>query len=176
MREIGLGRYMPVWRGERSDLITVGGEKSQKEESWRDSKHRIPSTVKKKIAARVLETAVIVCMGTHVYTFCDKLYLQQSGGPIGMRFTASLANLIMKKWDTKWQELCEREGLVVDMQLRYVDDCRVFCPFINEGWKWRDGGFHFSWQDRENDLKSGQSDIQRTTLEITNSMCSLVEF
>ena len=93
-----------------------------------------------------------------------------------MRFTASLANLIMKKWDMKWQELCEREGLVVDMQLRYVDDCRVFCPFINEGWKWRDGGFHFSWQDRENDLKSGQSDIQRTTLEITNSMCSLVEF
>ena len=97
MREIGLGKYMPVWRGERSDLITVGGEKSQKEESWRDSRHRIPNAVKKKIAARVLETAVIVCMGTHVYTFCDKLYLQQSGGPIGMRFTASLASLIMKK-------------------------------------------------------------------------------
>ena len=57
------------------------------------------SDLKKKIISLVVEAAVVVCMGTHVYSFGDKIYLQKRGGPIGMRFTASLANLVMKKWD-----------------------------------------------------------------------------
>ena len=109
MKEIGLGRYMPRWKGDRVDLTTVGGEKSHDSRSWKEYKQHVPDHIKKKIVARVLETAVIICMGTHTYTFCGKTYLQESGGPIGMRFTASLANLIMKKWDTRWLKLCERE-------------------------------------------------------------------
>ena len=51
------------------------------------------------VVSRVIETAVLVCMSTHVYNFGPNLYIQCTGGPIGMRFTASLANIVMKQWD-----------------------------------------------------------------------------
>ena len=82
---------------------------------WDDKHYMLPTRIQKKIIARVLELAVLVTMGTHVYSFCGRLYLQESGGPIGLRFTASLANLIMKKFDKAWGDLCEREQLVYEL-------------------------------------------------------------
>ena len=46
---------------------------------------------KRLVVSRVIETAVLVCMSTHIYSFGPDLYIQCTGGPIGMRFTASLA-------------------------------------------------------------------------------------
>ena len=57
---------------------------------------------KLRIMATVIEIAVTVVMTTHVYDFCGKIFLQTNGGPIGLRSTASLANLIMKIWDLAW--------------------------------------------------------------------------
>ena len=79
---------------------------------------------KKRIIGRVVETAVIVAMSTHLYSFGGDVYIQSSGGPIGMRSTASLAAVVMKKWDMRWKELMAREGIILDLMLRYVDDCR----------------------------------------------------
>ena len=53
----------------------------------------------RQVIARVVETAVLVCMNTHIYSFGEDLYLQCTGGPIGMRFTASLAGIVMKQWN-----------------------------------------------------------------------------
>ena len=47
---------------------------------------------------------------------------------MGMGSTASLANAVMKQWDCAWIELANIEGLVVDMFVRYVDDCRILLP------------------------------------------------
>ena len=49
---------------------------------------------KREIIARVVEVATLITMCTHVYSFEDKLFIQRSGGPKGMRSTASLANLV----------------------------------------------------------------------------------
>ena len=73
-------------------------------------------------------------MGSHVYSFGEDLYIQRSGGPIGMRFTASLANIVIKMWDRKWTELLEREEINYSLYVRYVDDGRTFLPVFNEGW------------------------------------------
>ena len=64
-----------------------------------------------KILGRVIETAVLVCMGTYPYSFGDKLFLQQEGGPTGMRFTNSLANVTMNMWDRAWSKVMDMEKL-----------------------------------------------------------------
>ena len=105
---IGLGRLNPKWKGKRESLITVGGEKSREEEMWRESRREPTEAEKRKIVAYVVEIAVHVAMSNHLYTFGGNTYIQASGGPIGMRATASLANVIMKVWDVAWQLIMEK--------------------------------------------------------------------
>ena len=68
-REAGLKGYLPQWSGKRTDLLAVEGESSQDPKMWRDTKRTIPEPIKKLIIARVLEIAVLISMGTHVYSF-----------------------------------------------------------------------------------------------------------
>ena len=103
---------------------------------WSNSGRELRDFQKVKVIARIVETAVMVCMSTHAYSFSDKLFLQQLGGPIGMRFTASLANLVMKMYDKAWCDLLERENIFYHMYLRYMDDVRLFLPSLNRGWSW----------------------------------------
>ena len=83
-------------------------------------------------------------MGTHAYTLCGQLFLQSMGGPIGMRFTASLANLAMKMWDDAFMRLAKRERVHIDLYLRYMDDCRAFLKAIKRGWIWTGDRLCFS--------------------------------
>ena len=111
LREIGLAKIAPRWTGPRPDLLSVEGDSCQEENKWWFPRRVFSEEEKKQIVARVVEAAVIICMGTHVYTFCGDIFLQKEGGPIGMRFTASLANIVMKMWDISFKKLLEREGL-----------------------------------------------------------------
>ena len=88
MRECGLTRVAPRWTGKRADLLSVGGESGLGDEKWVYAKKNFTQSEEKLIAARVLELATLVCMGTHAHSFCGHLYLQREGGPIGIRFTA----------------------------------------------------------------------------------------
>ena len=173
---IGLKRLNPKWRGKRESLISVGGEKSREDDMWRDSQREPTESEKKKIVAHVLEIAVLVAMSNHLYNFGGNTYIQASGGPIGMRATASLANVIMKLWDLAWQQIMNEEGIIMDLVMRYVDDCRVFMACLNEGWFWEDGTFKFSWDKRREDLEKKLSGEERTMREIVKAMCSLVPF
>ena len=93
-----------------------------------------------------------------------------------MRFTASLANVVMKHWDKMWVKLLRREGVLFDLFIRYVDDCRLFMPSLNPGWIWSGTEFRYSKDQREKDEKEGITFVQRTTREITKAMCSLTDF
>ena len=176
IEDVGLSSVAPKWLGKRQDLLTVGGTSYDEMEKWSKLKRSLSSTEKKKILARVDETAVLVCMGSHVYRFNGDLYIQCRGGPIGMRFTASLASVVMKFWDIKWIELLRRENIKFDMYLRYVDDCRLFLPIINKGWAWKNNMMVYSDQQRIDDECSQEPDISRTTKIITAAMCSLTRF
>ena len=105
MREIGFSRGAPKWTGPRPDMLTVGGSSLTDGNKWTKLKRTYNEIEVRKLMARVIETAVIVCMSTHVYSFSQNLYIQCTGGPIGVRFTASLANVVMKQWDKAWVKL-----------------------------------------------------------------------
>ena len=123
LKEIGLGKIALCWTGPRPDLLSVGGECGHSDQKWFFPRKNYTKREEKVIASRVLELAVLVCMGTHAYSFCGHLYLQREGGPIGMRFTASLANRVMKMWDCYFTNLATRSGIKVLLYVRHVDDC-----------------------------------------------------
>ena len=86
LRESGLGKLMPRWTGPRPDLLTVGGTSMEENDKCTRVSKYISEEEKRLVISRVLETAVIVCMNTHIYRFGPDLFLQKSGDPIGMRF------------------------------------------------------------------------------------------
>ena len=93
-----------------------------------------------------------------------------------MRFTASLANVVMKEWDKAWMKLLKREKIDVDLFLRYVDDCRLFVKSLNPGWRWSGTKFEYSKQQAEKDEEEGVTFVQRTTREFTKAMCDMTNF
>lgn len=171
-----LQRLSPRWLGKREDLTTVGGSKSKDPKSWKDTNKNILTVEKKRIVATVMEILINVVMGSHVYRFAGKIFLQSNGGPIGLRSTATLAALAMKLWDIAWLRLLERESISVDEYFRYVDDVRNFLAPLCEGWRWTGKIFEFSKIWEAEDLVSEESDDLRTMKELTKAMCSLVSY
>ena len=104
--------------------------------------------------------------------------MQREGGPIGLRSTASLANLIMKIWDTCWKFILEKENIDLLEYFRYVDDCRNFLKPLAEGWKWSRVNMRFEYTntDYEQDMLSTETDQARTTRELVSAMSSICEF
>ena len=131
LEKAGLTRVAPVWRGDRDDLLAVGGKKSKDPSSWRDSKRQIWESEKRAIVATVVEIAITAVMATHVYTFGGRYFLQKEGGPIGLRSTACLASLIMKIWDLAWVELLNREGICISVMLMTIG--RLCPPYWKAG-------------------------------------------
>ena len=135
-------------------MLTVGGESIGDDSKWSTVRRNITLEEKRVVVSRIIEMAVLVCMNTHVYSFGPDLFLQQSGGPIGMRFTAALANVVMKMWDCSWIDLMKKEGVKWDLYLRYVDDCRLFLPSFNRGWFWDGAHLTYSKERAEEDERS----------------------
>ena len=115
-------------------------------------------------------------MSTHIYTFAGKYFIQSDGGPIGLRSTACLASLIMKLFDMAWIKLARREGLALHLYYRYVDDVRNCLQSLLEGVRWNGVKFQWKAEWQAEDLRSGKTDLARTTEEIAKAMSSLVNY
>ena len=167
---------MPKWLGTRKDLITLGGEKSNSNAYWRDVDFEPSQTIIKKIVGCVMELAVLTVMSTHIYSFEGELFLQVIGGPIGLRSTAAIANLIMKIWDSTYLKLLNKEQIEVLLYVRYVDDNRSFTRPIREGYRWVDNGLKFSYKWQREDIQSGKDDQQRTCEILVKAMNSISRY
>ena len=125
LHSAGLGRLEPKWRGSRDDLITLGGESTRDSKNWHNRRTLIGEVEKRKIVARTIEIAILVAMGLHLYSFGGQVYIQLSGGPIGLCFTVCLAAVLMKIWDVAWLQLLHNENIKTELYKRYVvDDSR----------------------------------------------------
>lgn len=180
LHSAGLGRLEPKWKGSRDDLITIGGESTRDDKNWYNRRTLISKVEKNKIVARTIEVAILVAMGLHLYSFGGQIYIQLSGGPIGLRFTACLAAVLMKIWDVAWLQLLQNEDIRTELYKRYVDDSRNLLKPLAEGWYWDNDTNHFEFcpTKYEADIKdaSYEQDQKRTTHELTQAMCSLVSF
>ena len=128
----------------------------------------------KKIIATVIEVGVIVTMTSHLYQFNGEVFNQLLGGPIGLRLTAVLANLVMAYYDMTLKKLMTREGVHTNISFRFVDDSRYGLRPIRPGFRWNNGGIVYNSDWVEEDILIGP---QRRTTEVINKMLnSVVEY
>ena len=113
---------------------------------------------------------------THIYKFDNKFYLQQRGGPIGLRGTCAVARLTMIMWDRLWLDLVSDMGINIEDAARYMDDLRIFMFPLQAGWRWV--GDELCWtEDWEvEDLRNGKTDLERTCELIRQSLNKIYPF
>ena len=170
----GLSKYCPTWLGERVDLISISGKKTNEDKSWRDTSRDIPDHDIKKIVGAVLEIGILVTMGTHLYTFDGSTYIQLTGGPIGLRLTAALANLVMAYFDQALERLLLREKLKPNLMFRFVDDGRIGLRPVRAGWRWVGGGMKYNTDWVDEDKNMGPQ--KRTTKVIHEALNSISDY
>ena len=57
-------------------------------------------------------------MNSRLYMFNSKNYIQQAGGPIGLRATCAVARVVMNYWDKKWKEMIVNNNIKRDLEDR----------------------------------------------------------
>ena len=122
----------------------------------------------------MLEIGIIVAMCSHLYTFNGVTYIQLLGGPIGLRLTAALANLVMAYYDITLKKLLSRESIRLLLSFRFVDDSRFGLQPIKPGWRWISGRMVFIESEVEHDINIGPQ--RRTTLVMNDILNSIVEY
>ena len=99
---------------------------------------RVPDSEgeRKRILGRVMAIAVNKVFSSNVYTFAGEIRLQAHGSPIGLDLSGEIARLEMGVWDSEVTELCEKNGVKIDMSDRYVDDIDAILGAIPHGYRW----------------------------------------
>ena len=103
------------------------------------------------IIAKLVQIAVITMMNTHLYEFNGKIYLQQQGGPIGLRATCAVARIVMNYWDACWMDMMATQNVETLEEDRYMDDIRIFLLAMKRGGGGRKMAFTFV---RSGDLRT----------------------
>ena len=149
---------------------------TESEENWIFPSVTYTQLEKKMMIATIIQIVVLVMMSTHVYSFDGKIFLQQEGGPIGLRSTCAVARVVMNEWDMAWLERMESNNIVIRKGERYMDDLRVFLRAIKPGWRWLEGGLYHCETWRMEDCSDGRSKCRRTGNVLLASMNDIMDF
>ena len=141
-----VGKYIIVMYGEVVELKSIlpkrakGPRKvglsyldheldSNKEIKWvweRDLKIRPPDGIQKRMMLiLMMKSMVTFVMSNHIYRNGDQFYIQNTGGPIGLKLTTTLAEVVMGEWDKQFKRMMEVRGLSLPVYKRYVDDVDI---------------------------------------------------
>ena len=61
-------------------------------------------------------------LSNHTYCVGDQMYLQVSGGPIGLQLTGAVSRAYMMRWDRLYLDKVKKLGIGMQLYERYVDD------------------------------------------------------
>ena len=131
---------------------------------------------KKKMIARMIYVGVRECFRNHAYNFKDEMYIQQSGGPIGLKLTTVVAEIVMAEWDVKFREKMLENGQETLLDETYVDDQNVVTEELELGRRWDETKLSWrkDWEDE--DIAEGRPSDYRTMREIRKLSNSLMDF
>ena len=128
-----LQHVIPKRREETNRKISVAYLcNKQNEDKWLPA--RTPGfRQKKKMIGIAVAKGVRVCMENHVYKVGDRVFLQKSGGPIGLELTGAVSRAFMKRWDRLYLERARQAGVEMKVYERYVDDSNQVAVAPPEG-------------------------------------------
>ena len=151
-------------QGTRPGMTGQGplGPGEGRKEQWTFPRVCLTELEKRMIVASVMRVATLTMFNTHIYNFDNCYFLQQKGGPIGLRATCAVARLTMVEWDRMWLERITEMGLTVEEAARYMDDLRLYMYGIRAGWRWYEKELCWTqeWEDEDN--SSDRTDLERT--------------
>ena len=107
--QAGLKHLIPTWKGDRLAALKITGTTGRDMSKWIFLSYNNKFD-DRRILAMVLEVGVLICMGSHIYEFGNKFYLQTRGGPIGLSLTAWVASIVMKAFNNLWCNLAQKMG------------------------------------------------------------------
>ena len=118
----GLTHVIPKRRGIRLRKITINYLQLKKNKNkWLPA--RSPGVRQtRKMLALVVSYGVYTALSSHTYCLGDQMYLQVSGGPIGLQLTGAVSRAYMMRWDRQYLDKVKRSGISMMMYERYVDD------------------------------------------------------
>jgi hypothetical protein len=141
-------------------------------EKWSWKGKRNPSLIqRKKMIASMMRILVREIMTNHCYQFDGKLYLQQAGGPIGLKLSGVLARLVMLKFDRLYLDKLSKLDIELVLYQRYIDDLNMALSCLPPGLRFRNNKLvhvpELVEEDREiaTDVRTG-----RLVREIANSI------
>ena len=148
------------------------------EENWifPVNEEQMTTMEKRMIIATVIQIGVVTMMNTHVYDFDGEIFLQKTGGPIGLRSTCAVARITMSYWDARWLDLMEKNNVRIRKSECYMDDVRAFLMSLKMGWRWMDGGLCFTESWRLEDEMTRMTSTRRTGQVLVQSMNEVLSF
>ena len=110
------------WESETTEIKKDGV--TTKVQKWTHPKS-ISEHQEKRMIALMLTKAAITSMRNHMYSFDNRVYKQEDGGPIGDELSQAIARIVMQWWDKEFLDKCHSLGVEIPMYLRYVDDANI---------------------------------------------------
>ena len=137
LEERGLSKYAPERKGKRGQNIGVKARPDLSK--WNHPKGAPTRQEIKKMVGAMTKVAIETVMRNHVYAFNGVVFVQESGGPIGLECTCSIAKVVMGVWDRRIKKRLRKLGLSIRGLGRYVDDVRIFMRGIREEYRYDKG-------------------------------------
>ena len=94
---------------------------------------------KKLLLSRAVKTAVKTIFRHHVYQFDGVYYIQLAGGPIGLRLTSVVAQIVMDRWSLLFLAKLDNTGWKIWAMMKYVDDVNLVIEMMDHSVGWKDG-------------------------------------
>ena len=144
---LGLKEVINTRRGTRGAKPGITTSEILKED--RSSKfnppEREPTMEESKLMfSLALEEAIKAVMSNHLYSFNGEVKRQESGGPIGLKLSGSLAKVYMLYWSRCFIEAMGRAmvgitSFMLYLLKIYVDDTNLLCEVLPPGSRYKDG-------------------------------------
>ena len=71
---------------------------------WEPTQKFFTTRDRRRLIARLAYIGVKECFRSHAYKFKQETYIQKDGGPIGLKLTTVVAELVMAEWDLRFRE------------------------------------------------------------------------
>ena len=127
--------------------------------------------LRKKMIGEMVKIGNLVAMSSTCYSFGGHLYKQSGGAGIGLRISDCSAKVTMSQWDKYWARIQQTWLFTSMLFIRYIDDVRIYCYPVKQGWTWTNTGWEFN-----NDTADERNPETRTKEELCKSFNVVLNF
>ena len=123
-----------------------------------------------------LKSLVLATLNNHMFSFNNKIYLQNSGGAIGDRLVGVLGDIVGSFWSNDFLDKLKESNITPKIAKLYVDDKSLAVKPVPLGARYRDGRVKVILEEIEND-RSIPADLRtaRVLKEVGDTICPFIK-